>query len=504
MTIKDICSLIKSKSVRDISLVYIGNLFFAGFGFVASVLLARFLSPDQLGYYALFLSFSLILTEFMDLGLRNAVIQNACFFMGKEGKESSFKIIKVSFLLKIILGVIVSLLGLVFYKSKLIACFYADKQIPFLFLYSIGLATTTSFFDFHKAILQLLKKFKSMSLLPIINQIFFILFFILIFLYKGDLQLNAIIIIKIGAVLAALGLSLFFINWKEIFGPSLNPEKNNVRTNKSIIKEIFHFSKWLLLANVIFTLFEKIDIFMLKYFNSSQEVGYYFAAQRVIILFTMIGTAITTVCFPKMAELSGGNDLEPLRDLFVKISNFSAAIAIPVGFGLASIAREVILLLYGNKYISSVPILLSLVPYCIIFILCDNAGGLLLSIGHPELIAVDVFIMLIFNFVGNYLLIPRWGAVGAGIATSFTQLSNIIFVWYFISKKLKAMPRVKPIFGYMMASAIMYLVIRSVNLSTIILVNLLIKIISAIIIFLVLNYFIQLFLVSFSNFKGKD
>ena len=67
--ISEIITVSKSKIGRDSAIVLAGNIFSAGLGFIATVLITRTLGPADFGVFCLALTVMSIATQFSDFGI---------------------------------------------------------------------------------------------------------------------------------------------------------------------------------------------------------------------------------------------------------------------------------------------------------------------------------------------------------------------------------------------------------------------------------------------------
>jgi O-antigen/teichoic acid export membrane protein len=86
-------------------------------------------------------------------------------------------------------------------------------------------------------------------------------------------------------------------------------------------------------------------------------------------------------------------------------------------------SKEIIGLLFGTKYLVAHEILRVLtVGMCFSFFLRIPFGNILAAVGRASWNVYIAYIMLIVNLILNYILIRRYGIIGAAYATSFTML----------------------------------------------------------------------------------
>mgnify|MGYP001825431402 FL=1 len=196
------------------------------------------------------------------------------------------------------------------------------------------------------------------------------------------------------------------------------------------------------LASFFAVIYLKIDQVMLRWLAGSAEVGVYAIAARFSEIWYFIPTAIVASVFPDMIKLRESNEsrfTHRLQQLFDGLAVLGMLIAVLVTL----IAPWVIPLFLGAHYAESVPILVFHIWASVFifmraalskWILIENA--LYFSLLTQGLGAVS-------NIVLNYVLIPLYGGEGAAWATlvSYAIASFIALLLY---------PRTRPIFWLML------------------------------------------------------
>ena len=139
-------------------------------------------------------------------------------------------------------------------------------------------------------------------------------------------------------------------------------------------------------------------------------------------------------------------------------------ITIPISFGLIMLANFVIPIFCGPTYSESIITLMILSPI-IFFIGVSNVLGIqiLYPQGHEKIVMFSTGIGAVINFVINLFLIPKYGHVGAAIATLVAEFF-VVFCMVFIGKRYLLLKVEKRYWVYIFGTAIMCLAIYLVKL----------------------------------------
>lgn len=157
------------------------------------------------------------------------------------------------------------------------------------------------------------------------------------------------------------------------------------------------------------------DLLFLRFFRDSETVGYYAAAYTPISFAANLGMAYGLSLLPAMSRLGQGTPEE--SGLFQKSLSQVYAVCIPVTAGLCLLAQQVIRLGFGEGYQGSI-LALQILAWSIPFSVLRYVPWVaLVSRGRGYLQTRPMLWSVLANLALNTLLVPRFGMVGAGLAT---------------------------------------------------------------------------------------
>ncbi len=175
-----------------------------------------------------------------------------------------------------------------------------------------------------------------------------------------------------------------------------------------------------LFISVLIQIYYNLDTVMLGFLKSNETVGLYSAAYKIIFLIISIGALIQDVFFPVFSRFfveskeKLGTALNIAQHLFVTIS-------IPLGVGGTILARPLIAFIYGGTYSGAVLPFKLLIWTVVIQFFGITFGTSLLTTNKERHFMYSVGCGALANVILNFLLIPRFGAEGAAIATIVAQ-----------------------------------------------------------------------------------
>ena len=185
------------------------------------------------------------------------------------------------------------------------------------------------------------------------------------------------------------------------------------------------------IAISVYTVLDKTMIGIIT--KNALENGYYEQALKISKMILTVVTALSSVTIPRVGFYFKKNDFNKLESLMYRAYRFVWFLCIPLSFGLIMISSNFVPWFYGDEYYEVIN-LLRVLAFLILAIGINNVTGMqyLVPTKRQGLFTVTVLIGAIVNFVLNCILIPRFHALGAAIASvvaeSVIAIVQLIFV----------------------------------------------------------------------------
>ncbi|MEM9907643.1 MAG: oligosaccharide flippase family protein, partial [Cyanobacteria bacterium P01_D01_bin.44] len=188
-------------------------------------------------------------------------------------------------------------------------------------------------------------------------------------------------------------------------------------------KKLLAFSLPLSFGSFLWLVMLWTDALMLGYFRPAAEVGIYRAASQTALLMTLFTRSLVTLFAPMIARLYSTGALEELDKLFSTAARWSFSLTLPL-FLILAVAGEDVLSIFGQDFeIGWIPLIVLAAGQ----LARAGPGGFAMHIlsmsGHQYLKLVGDIILAVTNVGLNLLMIPRWGLMGAAIATGISILA---------------------------------------------------------------------------------
>ncbi|MGT3112836.1 lipopolysaccharide biosynthesis protein [Klebsiella pneumoniae] len=365
--------------------------------FVIFIILAKMLTPDIYGM----LSVSLLVTQFFKMTIFDSIATSIV----RKSNPSNIDYNSAFFLCFVIS---IPSFTVVYFISPIIEQYMHIEGLTTVIRCTAVIIILSGASRIHEAWLSHNMLFKSLALRSILS----ITFGGCVGLYLAY-QGYAVMSLVAQQIVTA-SISLVILWWK-------TPWKPEFKISKKSFKESFDFSKHVALSN--FTNFsnQNSDVFFITYFLGPAAAGIYSAGKRIVnTLNLVLSSALMRVSLPAFSRFK--DDIDVLSKKYIKMSYFTVVITAPAFIGLAVLAKDITILLLGDKWIASVEIMQIV-----------SAVGFVTSIGYynhsimfardrPDRQARLTMLYAISNIIVFFIFV-RYGLIATALAFSIRTIA---------------------------------------------------------------------------------
>ena len=209
-------------------------------------------------------------------------------------------------------------------------------------------------------------------------------------------------------------------------------------------------------------IYYRIDTVMLSLMVNDQVTGWYNAAYRLVDVVNYIPFLIVTAILPSMAR-SSIKDHKLLMDIFNRSLRYLVLLSIPIGVGIFLLASRIILFVYGEGFGNAALALKILIWAEVIVFVNYLCGHLLNVIDRQKTFTKIIGITAVFNIILNFILIPKYTYIGAGIATLISEVLIFVLMYHFVGKYFIKVNVWTVVWRPILASLVMAIVILKVD-----------------------------------------
>lgn len=212
------------------------------------------------------------------------------------------------------------------------------------------------------------------------------------------------------------------------------------------IRLVWHFNWKVHLGPIIILFFASIanmiyvnsDITLLGLMKNNYIVGIYSVSSKVYQIVKTLISAVLIVTVPRLAMLFGKQRMGEYKNILIKLSNVLVLLALPASTGLFMLAREVVLIISGPKYLRSIN---SLQILCFAYIFSILAWILsdcvLIPAKREKYVLRSMSISAILNIVINIILITSWNENAAALSTVLAEFSMFVVNYHYAKDIVK-------------------------------------------------------------------
>ncbi len=377
---------------------------------------ARYLGAKGFGILSFALAFTGIFGVFTDLGLEQLTIREVARNKSLAGKYlSNVSFMKV-ILVAVTFGIIALVINLLGYPAQ-------TTKVVYIITLSVIFSAFTHLFN---SIFQAFERMEYVSFGQIIESV--LMFSGVILSIRCGFNVIGFASLFLITSLIVLGYGFVVLRWR-FAKLALAGKGIDWSFWKPTIKEALPFGLSLIFVTVYFW----VDTVMLSLMKGSDMVGWYNAAYRLIFGLMLIPSVFVAAIFPVISRhYKTAKALLKIEYEIVFRYLFAAALFI-FAFGLL-FAKEIITVIYGVAYLPSVIALQVLIWVIPIIFLTFLFGNFLAAVDHQKVVTMVAGANAGLNVILNLLLIPKYGYVGASVATVLTETLGLILMGMYISR----------------------------------------------------------------------
>lgn len=395
---------IKKRAIKSLTIVSIGHILIKTIDAVKNIVLARLLFPEDFGVVAIALFLTEFLRQISQSGFNAAVIQKS---------EIDDRTIYTGFtfsLLSTIIVIVIAWLSADFYEG-----FYDNDQIDavvkvisisFIVL-SIGFVPGTILtrqLDFNKIVLS--------ELLALIFSALLAIF--MAYLGFGFWSL-------VSGIIARMTLNQLFLFL-------VKPLKLRLVFDFVVAKKLFSFGLKVLITTILAFIANKIPVAIIGNILGVTVLGYFALAFRWgYFVSSDVTQVLAKVLFPTFSLIQ--NEPQKIKSGYLKTLKYLSLMIFPCSFGVAAIAPEFVIVVFGEKWnLAVVP--LQILCFSGLFRALRLIGGeARKAVGRPDITNNALVAQLVILLTLLVLLAHLIGLVGACLAVLIaTMLITITLI----------------------------------------------------------------------------
>ena len=428
-------SSLRDKTIKGVNWSVIENVLNHGTSFIIGLVLARLLSPKEYGLIGIVGIFAGLFDAIIDSGFTNALIRK------NDSDNDDYNTVFIS---NLFVSIFLSLL--LFCSAPYISIFFKQAELTQLTRTLSCVIFINAISIIPRVLLTKQLDFKTMTKISIIsNVISGLIGIIMAFCGCGVWSLVAQQIIS---RLMRTFLLNYCVRWKPVYSFSY-----------ARFRDIFSFAWKLMVASVINNLWKQVYSIVIGRCYDVKTLGYYSRANHMSELFSVnLTNVVQRVSFPVLSNIQ--NEEENLKKVYRKVIKFSMFVSFICMLGMSAVAKPLIVVLIGEKWLPCVPLLQIICFQMVLYPVHAINLNMLQVKGRSDLFlrleiikkTVGIIPIILGVFVGIYSML-----IGSVIIGGFAYWINSYYSGRLINYSFLA--QVKDIFPSFGISLIMFMVL---------------------------------------------
>ena len=290
----------------------------------------------------------------------------------------------------------------------------------------------------------------------VINTVFRVLSVFALFLFVRDgKDLFAYTIIMLGSAFVSQ-----LVLWLELVRKNL---LSNREYRKKNIKNHIVPNLMLFVPLIAMTICNNTDKAMLGILSTYDQAGFYANTDRIINVPYSLFLGIGTVFLPRMTSLYNISK-EKAKDYFFVTLSGVIMLGVAICFGIISVSQSFIIMFLGPGYEPCIALVKVFSGIIIIKSISNAIRMHYLVPFKKELIYIAATVIgAIINIILNYLMIPRYGALGAVLATLISESIVLVIQVFRVFTLVELKSSIIDLIAYICIGLVMVFVLTQTN-----------------------------------------
>ena len=386
---------------RNTAFMLSGQILIKIFAFIFSVYVVRRLGDAHFGRYSAALAYVAIFAMFTDLGTSEFSVRE----MARKEEQIAWMVPDI-----MALRAVLSLLAMTGITLSARLMGKTPDMVLGIFIASCGLLL----YAFQGPLESLMiaeERLDFPSVLKLLNQaIFVILGTMLLLVGAGYIGL---LLASLAGVLA-MGLASVYVVRRVL---RLHFERPNPLHWPPLLRASFPFG----IIGAMGTFASRFDTVFMSFVLTDAAVGWYNVPYNLIMMMLLLGQSLAISIYPTLVkEYDSGRG--SIQDTVQRALRYLLLLSLPIAVGGMLLAERITILLYGQEFAASVPVMKILVWVLPSMFMQELLGRTGYTMHLERKLARMVILIALISVTLNVALIPRLGVVGAAIVMVVTRL----------------------------------------------------------------------------------
>ncbi|MCX6712934.1 MAG: oligosaccharide flippase family protein [Candidatus Vogelbacteria bacterium] len=233
-----------------------------------------------------------------------------------------------------------------------------------------------------------------------------------------------------------LTLTILFSVWRYYAAKKIMPDaKYHLSWDQEAVKNCYRYGLATVMNSTASTSLAYLDRLIIPIFVGPTQLTYYSLPGNVAARIPGVTDNLSGIIFPVSANLSGAGDKERIKRFYVRSVRLVFLLAFALSVSVILLAKEILRNWLSADFAeksSEILIILTLTSFVIA--LLSPITSFFFGLGKIKFSSILSISMAILNAIALFVLLPRWGILGAAWAYLLSVLP-IFYMIYFIENK---------------------------------------------------------------------
>lgn len=397
--------------------------------FACGIIVIRCISKSEYGLFALSINIIDIIVTLSSFGLNDGSPRTISKYNSLKDYNRVWGTIHASLTIVVIISFLLCIC--LFLLSDLMAVLFNEPDLANVLRTLCFLIPATGFINIMVSVARGFKVTASKLLVDVATSGLRLIAYL--FIIYMSLGFKAVLNAQLFAFYASSVL-IFVYSFKKL--RELIPDAPRI----NVVRPLMKISLPILGIAILNILATRTAIVFLGYFETSEMVGMYGAARRLVNFMSMPTRTLAFIYLPVATQLYSKNQLQKMQSLYVSVTKWTSLLSLPLAMVLIIDAEFILNLLFGSNYVPAANTLRILgVAFIIPTLVGPNAVTLLTSGKTRTILGVN-FIGAILNTLFCLTLIPKYHIIGAAMSIFLSMLISNLILSIVVYKKLNIHP----------------------------------------------------------------
>jgi O-antigen/teichoic acid export membrane protein len=186
--------------------------------------------------------------------------------------------------------------------------------------------------------------------------------------------------------------------------------------------------------------FGRTEIVFLEHYVGIGAVGLFAVAATVTAMAAQLAPLLLSALLPYLSEQQGLGAHDRIHRMYRTMVGVSALLVVPLCIGIAAIAPVLVPFMFGADFADAAPVASVLLIAAALVSPGVTTASLIYSTGKSGFLLISSSLGLAGTMALGFLLIPRFGLMGAAWSRSIVQVSVIAIETWYVTRRLGFAP----------------------------------------------------------------